>query len=83
MQASADFICCGQTLSPILDAIDVARASKRRILEGFAFAAVYNVFAIPFAAADLVTPLISALAMSSSSLVVTLNALRLMKRPQL
>jgi Cu2+-exporting ATPase len=81
-QASADFIFCGQTLSPLLDSIDVARASKRRVLEGFAFAAIYNVFAIPFAAAGLVTPLISAIAMSGSSLVVTLNALRLMKGPR-
>lgn len=81
-QASADFIFCGQTLAPLLEAIDVARASKKRVLEGFAFAAVYNLFAIPFAAAGLVTPLISAIAMSGSSLVVTLNALRLMKGPQ-
>lgn len=78
-QASADFIFCGQNLSPLLEAIDVARASRKRILEGFAFAALYNVFAIPFAAAGLVTPLISAIAMSASSLVVTLNALRLMR----
>lgn len=80
-QASADFILCGPNLSPVLEAIDVARASKRRVLEGFTFAAIYNVFAIPFAAAGLVTPLISAIAMSGSSLAVTLNALRLMKGP--
>ena len=78
-QASADFIFCGQALDPLLEAIDVARAAKRRVVEGFGFAAIYNVFAIPFAAAGLVTPLISAIAMSGSSLVVTLNALRLIK----
>lgn len=81
-QASADFIFCGQTLAPLLEAIDVSRASRKRVLEGFAFAALYNVVAIPFAAAGLVTPLISAIAMSGSSVVVTLNALRLMKGPQ-
>ena len=78
-QASADVIFCGQALDPLLEAIDVACAAKRRVLEGFGFAAIYNVFAIPFAAAGLVTPLISAIAMSGSSLVVTLNALRLIK----
>ncbi len=79
-QAAADFILCGPNLAPILEAIDVARAARRRVLEGFTFSAVYNVFAIPFAAAGLVTPLISAIAMSGSSLVVVLNALRLLKR---
>ena len=53
--------------------------SPSRVLEGFGFAAIYNVFAIPFGAAGLVTPLIAAIAMSGSSLVVTLNALRLLK----
>jgi Cu2+-exporting ATPase len=76
-QASADFVFCGDKLAPLLTAIDVARQAKRRILEGFSFAAIYNVFAIPFGAAGLVTPLISAIAMSGSSLAVTLNALRL------
>ena len=79
-QAAADFILCGPNLAPILEAIDVARAARRRVLEGFTFSAVYNVFAIPFAAAGLVTPLISAIAMSGSSLVVVLNALRLLQR---
>ncbi|MFT3809868.1 MAG: heavy metal translocating P-type ATPase [Micropepsaceae bacterium] len=79
-QAAADFILCGAMLSPVLEAIDVSRSARRRVLEGFAFSAVYNVFAIPFAAAGLVTPLISAIAMSGSSMVVVLNALRLLKR---
>lgn len=77
-QAAADIILCGQYLSPVLEAVDVARAARRRVLEGFTFSAVYNVLAIPFAAAGLVTPLISAIAMSGSSLVVVLNALRLL-----
>jgi Cu2+-exporting ATPase len=64
-------------LSPIVDAIDVARAARRRVFENFAFAAVYNVVAMPLAAFGQVTPLIAAVAMSASSLVVMLNALRL------
>lgn len=77
-QAAADFILCGVALAPVLEAIDVSRAARRRVLEGFGFSAVYNLFAIPFAAAGLVTPLISAIAMSGSSMVVVLNALRLL-----
>jgi Cu2+-exporting ATPase len=79
-QASADFVFCGERLQPLLETIDVSRKTRRRILHGFGFAALYNVVAVPFGAAGFVTPLIAAIAMSSSSLVVTLNALRLMKR---
>jgi Cu2+-exporting ATPase len=77
-QAASDMVICGERLGPVLTAIDVSHQSRTRILEGFAFAAIYNCFAIPFAAAGLVTPLISAIAMSASSIIVMLNALRLM-----
>ena len=47
------------------------------MMENFAFAAFYNLCAIPLAVFGVVTPLIAALAMSGSSIFVTLNALRL------
>ena len=76
-QATADMVLQGDALCPIVDAIDVSRQTRRRVLENFAFAALYNAIAVPLAAAGLVTPLIAALAMASSSLIVTLNALRI------
>lgn len=76
-QAAADMVLRGDALAPIVEAIDVARASRRRVLENFAFAALYNAIAVPLAALGLVTPLIAAVAMASSSLIVTLNALRI------
>lgn len=81
-QAAADFVYLGDGVSPILEAIDVSRKARRRVLENFAFAALYNACAIPLAVFGFVTPLIAALAMSGSSLIVTLNALRLAGRPK-
>jgi Cu2+-exporting ATPase len=76
-QAASDIVIQGAALAPLVEAIDVARAAKARALENLRFSAFYNLIAAPTAAAGLLTPLIAALAMSGSSLVVTLNALRL------
>src|SRR5690606_11863717 len=76
-QAASDFVLQGSALMPLVDAIDVAKAARRRALENLRFSALYNVIAAPLAMAGFLTPLIAALAMSGSSLIVTLNALRL------
>ncbi len=78
-QAAADLVIQGADLAPLLEAIDVARAARRRILENFGLAVIYNMIAVPIAVLGLVTPLIAALAMAGSSLLVTLNALRLQR----
>ncbi|MGF1462306.1 MAG: heavy metal translocating P-type ATPase [Maricaulaceae bacterium] len=75
-QSSADFIVQGDRLSPILDAVDLARTAKRRMLENFALAAGYNLIAAPLAILGFASPLVAAIAMSASSLIVTLNAMR-------
>jgi Cu2+-exporting ATPase len=76
-QAASDLVIQGARLAPLVEAIDVARAARSRALENLRFSALYNVIAAPMAAAGLLTPLIAALAMSGSSLIVTVNALRL------
>ena len=73
---AADVILTGPGLSRIGDALSMAKASRSRILENFGLAAAYNVVAIPLALAGLATPLLAALAMSTSSVTVILNALR-------
>jgi P-type Cu2+ transporter len=76
-QAAADFVLQGNRLEPVVEAVRVARAARARILENLAFSVLYNACAVPLAFAGLVTPLVAAIAMSGSSLIVTLNALRL------
>jgi Cu2+-exporting ATPase len=79
-QAAADFVLQGDKLAACLVTLDVSRAARRRVLENFGLAAAYNAIAVPMAVAGLVTPLIAAIAMSASSVLVTLNALRLARR---
>jgi Cu2+-exporting ATPase len=79
-QNAADLVFSGDALGAVVDAIDVARQARRRALENFGFAALYNLIAAPAAMLGLVNPFLAALAMSGSSLAVTLNALRLRSR---
>lgn len=79
-QTAADVVFQGIRLTPILEALDVALRSDRLVRQNFALTFLYNLLTIPVAVAGFVTPLIAALAMSSSSLIVILNALRLARR---
>jgi Cu2+-exporting ATPase len=76
-QNAADLVFGGGDLATIAFSIRIARAARRRALENFAFSALYNLVAAPAAVFGLVNPLVAAVAMSGSSLVVTLNALRM------
>ncbi|MEL6765768.1 MAG: heavy metal translocating P-type ATPase [Pseudomonadota bacterium] len=75
-RAAAALVFTGEKLGAVTDALDAGRTAQARARQNFAMAALYNVVAVPVALAGLVTPLIAALAMSGSSIVVTLNALR-------
>ena len=76
-QQAADAVFLGKRLMPVALAIVVARRTMRIVRENFGFAIGYNVLAVPLALAGFVTPLVAAVAMSLSSLVVVGNSLRL------
>ena len=76
-RTASDIVLLGQDMAPIGDAARIARQSASRIKENFAISAAYNVVAVPLALVGAATPLAAALAMSLSSISVTLNALRL------
>jgi Cu2+-exporting ATPase len=76
-QRAADFIFQGRALSPVVEAVETGSRARRMALQNFGVALVYNTICVPLAMAGFVTPLIAAIVMSSSSILVTLNATRL------
>jgi Cu2+-exporting ATPase len=74
---AADFVFLADSLLAIPRAIAGARATMRVVKQNFALAIGYNALAVPLAISGHVTPLFAAIAMSSSSLIVIANSLRL------
>src|SRR5262249_42187212 len=76
-QNAADIVFQGASLGAVAEVLAVARRSGWLVRENIALAIGYNLLAVPLAMLGLVTPLLAAIAMSSSSLLVIGNALRL------
>ncbi|MCU0827199.1 MAG: cadmium-translocating P-type ATPase [Tabrizicola sp.] len=76
-RVASDIVLLGQDMAPIADAVRIGRQSARRMVENFLISGGYNVVAVPLALVGLATPLAAALAMSLSSITVSLNAMRL------
>jgi Cu2+-exporting ATPase len=81
-QNGADIILTGKQLAPLARAAGISRQALRIVRQNLGWATAYNLIALPLAAGGLVTPLAAAAGMSLSSLVVVLNALRLVAAGQ-
>ena len=78
-QRAADMVLTAPSLLRIPAAVQLARRTQRIIRQNFAWAVGYNVLALPLAITGQVTPALAAFGMAASSLIVTANALRLMR----
>lgn len=78
-KSSADVVLLHDDLSKIVDAITLAKRTKRIIIQNFCWAIGYNCTALPFAMAGFLPPYIAAIGMSLSSIIVVSNSLRLLK----
>ena len=76
-RSAADFVYAPDDLEAVPFVIATARRAARLVTQNLALAIGYNVIAVPLAVCGLVTPLVAAVAMSSSSVIVVANALRL------
>ena len=79
-RTKSDALILSKGLLPLVHAIQRARKTQRVITENLSWALAYNLIAIPMAAAGLIQPWVAALGMSASSLIVTLNSIRLSSR---
>lgn len=74
---AADFVFTNGQLASVGFILSIGRRAARIVRQNIVIAIVYNLFALPLAMTGHVTPLIAAIAMSSSSVIVVVNALRL------
>lgn len=76
-QNIADIIINSSKLNPLISIFLYSKSTLKIMKQNLILALIYNIFALPFAMAGFVVPLIAAIAMSSSSLLVVINSLRL------
>ncbi|MCA3560466.1 MAG: cadmium-translocating P-type ATPase [Aestuariivirga sp.] len=75
-RTAAETVWMGESAAAVANAVKIGRRTQRIAKENFVLAVGYNVLAVPLAMAGFVSPLVAAVAMSTSSIIVIANALR-------
>lgn len=75
--AVSDIVLLNSSLTSLKDAFEISNRTYKFIKQNLAISLVYNLITIPFAMFGYVIPLVAALSMSLSSLLVVLNSLRI------
>ena len=75
--AVSDIVLLNSTLSSLQEAFVISNKTYKFIKQNLSLSIIYNAVTIPLAMAGYVIPLVAALSMSLSSLMVVLNSLRI------
>ncbi len=78
-QNAADIVFQGSSLHAVVEALSLSQRAEKLVKENFFLSFAYNIIAVPIAMAGLVTPMVAAVAMALSSILVVLNAQRISK----
>lgn len=76
-QTRADAVLLSRDLKALIEALALAQSTRRVIRQNLTFSLAYNLLALPMAALGLIPPWLAAIGMTTSSLIVIFNALRL------
>jgi len=81
VKSRADAILLTSRLGAIIDLLHAGQACRRIIRQNLTWAVLYNLIAIPMAMAGFAPAWAAAIGMSTSSIIVLVNASRLLKMP--
>jgi Cu2+-exporting ATPase len=81
VKSKADVVLLTKRLGALVDLLNIGRKTRTIMQENLSWAAIYNVVAIPLAALGYAPPWVAALGMSLSSILVMLNASRVLRQP--
>ena len=81
VRSKADVLLLNRRLGALIDLIQVGKRTRRVLRQNLSWSLGYNLVAVPLAAMGFMVPWVAAVGMASSSVLVMLNASRLLRTP--